>query len=244
MDNDEKMKYMYNWDNFLSLVCEGLIRTFPIKTVLKLLTNNYSVLKMKVSTEIDESTDTIFIKGESIEFYNKDIIKLFRLLTICGYFPSTFKFYDDNDKLISILIYKNINDEFLEILNDNIFKSTYCQITIESKFNRIINVPNEIYHVTNSKIVHKIFKNGLISKNKNKRAYHTERIYFGFNKIITKNLAYQFDEKTDYSLLKINTQNINAIFYDDPDFTNYGCYTYDNISPDKITVIDNFKNYS
>jgi hypothetical protein len=243
MDNEQKLRYIYNWENFISLLNEGLIHTYPIKTVVKLITNELSRLKLLVSIDTEISTNTIFVKGYSKTFYNKDIKHFISVISLCGYFPSTFKFYNKKDELIDKLIYENIDDEFLKTLNEKILNSYFTQITIESKFNKIVNVPNKLYHVTLCKNTNRILKYGLISKNNNKRAYHIERIYFGYNKIITKNLAYQFDEKSKYILLEIDTIGLNIIFYDDPDFTNDGCYTYDNISPNRIKILEQFENF-
>ena len=133
MNTEDKLKYIYNWDNFISLIKEGLISTYPIKTTIKLITRELSDLKIIAECDSEESTNTIFIKGYSYSFLDKDIKILIRAINTCGYFPSTFEFYDKTDKLINTLVYKNIDDEFLKELNDNIKDSYYTQFTIESK---------------------------------------------------------------------------------------------------------------
>lgn len=62
----------------------------------------------------------------------------------------------------------------------------------------------------------------------------------GYNPIIVKNLSFQF-EKGRYILLEINTIGLNIELYDDPDFSKNGGYTYSNIPPANIKIIDNFE---
>lgn len=61
----------------------------------------------------------------------------------------------------------------------------------------------------------------------------------GLDKIVTKNLAYQFSEG-EYILLKINTEGLNINIYDDPDFTGNGVYTYENIPRYNIEIVEEF----
>lgn len=82
-------------------------------------------------------------------------------------------------------------------------------------------------------------KMGLIPKSKNKRANHHDRVYLGYNKNIVKNLAYQF-KSGEYILLEIDTMGLDIILYDDPDFSKNGGYTYSNIHPKYIKIIDKF----
>ena len=199
-------------------------------------------------------TNTIILKGYSKEFINKDLSNLIGGINLCGYFPSTFEFYDENDSLIDIVIYKDIDiysklgkkqsDEFFNNLNDKIEKSYFVQITIESKFNLKVIVPHKIYHVTKSVNLPSILKSGLIPKSNNEKAFHSERIYFGYNPVMVVNLADQFDEKCEYVLLEINTNfNNPVIFYDDPDFSTFACYTNNNIPPSNIKVLRKFNNF-
>lgn len=135
-----RFKFMYNWDNFISLFNEGLLHTYPILTAVKLITREISSLEIKAKIDKEEGTNTIFIKGYSNSFLNKDLKKLIRAITTCGYFPSTFEFYNDKDELIKSVIYKDFKnnkeyDEFFKLVNNDISNSFFAQIAIESKFN-------------------------------------------------------------------------------------------------------------
>ena len=90
MNIESKFKLIYNYDNFISLLNEGLIHTYPIKTTIKLLNRELGSLKIKASIDKEDLTNTIFLKGYSSSFIGKDIKRLIRVMTSCGYFPSIF----------------------------------------------------------------------------------------------------------------------------------------------------------
>jgi len=233
------MSNISKYNEFINQIKEGLLETYPLKTSIKLISRYLSLDKSIFKIDSDDQTNTIFIKIVS-ETMNKDIVILLRNINLCGYFISNYDFYNKNDDHIDYLIHKDIiNDNFIKSLIKKINESYYTQITIEAKFNTIINIPKKLYHVTLSSNQNKVNKIGLVAKSKNKKANHNGRIYFGYNPIITKNLAYQFG-KGKYILLEIDTSNIDIKLYDDPDFTGNGAYTYNNIKPSIIKIIDEF----
>lgn len=253
MKTEKAFKSIYNFSNFSYLIEEGLIHTYPIKTVVKLLKRELNGVKSSI--DIEEETGTIFLKIYS-GFFNKDNInQLIRVITLCGYFPSIFELYDEDDNLLKSFNYKSTTNEkenelFLSDLLFEIQKSYFTQIIIESKFNKnITNIPNKLYHVAPYKFRDKILSKGLSPKTLSKKAYHPGRIYLGFEILITKNLAYQFEHKGKYVLFEIDTDKIGVNnlklkeyiqLYDDPDFPKNGCYTYQNIPPDCIKQILTF----
>jgi len=251
----DKFKYIYNYKNWISLINEGLIHTYPIKTAIKLITRELSELGIKSSIDAEYDTSTIFMKGYSDSFVDKDIKSLIRVIATCGYFPSTIELYDENDILIKSIVCKGVNytdqdyDTFFNIVNDDIKKSYYTQFTIESGFNKLIDVPNLVFHVTKSRYLDKILKIGLIPKSGNKKAYHHDRIYLGYDMNMVENLSNQFSEKCEYVLLEIDTSGLKfdssglpVKFYDDPDFSGNGCYFNGNIPPENIKVLYKFNN--
>lgn len=244
-DNEFKFKFIYNYSNFISLINEGLIHTYPIKTTIKLLNRELGNLSIKAKIDKEDSTNTIFLKGYSNSFVGKDIKILIRIMTSCGYFPSIFEFFDESDKLIKSIIYKELknSESFFKEFDKTVNDSFFTQITIESRFNKKIDINfNKLYHVTKSNKLDKILSIGLVAKSFNKKSFHEERIYLGFNQQITKNLAYQFEYKGEYALLEIDTHDLKLNLYEDPDFVGDGCYTQDNIPPKNIKVISKFVN--
>lgn len=148
---DEKYNKIYKFNNFISLLGEGLINTYPIKTTIKLILREIGHLKIQAKVDSDDETSTIFVKGYSKTFLNKDIKNLIRMITTCGYFPSTFGLYNKKDVLVSYINYSDFNSDdelesFFRELNRNIENSFYTEIIIESKFNSIVkNIPDKLY---------------------------------------------------------------------------------------------------
>lgn len=253
--NNLKNWGVHNYSNFVNLIKDGLIHTYPIKTAVKLIKRDLNGIK--ASVDVEEETGTIFLKGYSDSFNRGNIEQLIRVITLCGYFPSIFEFYDGDDNFLKSLNYKLVSNEveyflFLSDLDFEIKNSYFIQIVIESKFNKpITNIPDKLYHVTPSVFREKILSIGLSPKSLSKKAYHPGRIYLGFNLLVTKNLAYQFNYKGEYILIEINMDKIGLNnlklkdyiqLYDDPDFPNNGCYTNENIPPNCIKEILKFKN--
>ena len=95
MEISKKLKHIYNYNNFVDLIVEGLIHTYPIKTTVKLIKRELNGIKSNI--DIEEETGTIFLKGYSDSFNKDNISQLIRVITLCGYFPSIFELYDEDD---------------------------------------------------------------------------------------------------------------------------------------------------
>ena len=255
MEISEKLKHIYNYNNFVDLIVDGLIHTYPIKTTVKLIKRDLNGIKANI--DIEEETGTIFLKGHSDSFNIDNINQLIRVINLCVYFPSVFELYDKDDNLLKSFNYKLTSNEkeneiFLSSLDFEIKKSYFTQIIIESKFNKSVEkIPNKLYHVAPYVFRNKILLKGLSPKTLSKKAYHPGRIYLGFDILITKNLAYQFGHKGEYILFEIDTDKVGVNnlklkdyiqLYDDPDFPKNGCYTNENIPPGCIKEILKFKN--
>ncbi|MCB1713459.1 MAG: hypothetical protein KDH96_13625, partial [Candidatus Riesia sp.] len=90
---------------------------------------------------------------------------------------------------------------------------------------------------------YKILKNGLYPKSYNRKTKHPDRIYFFYDmndyKYLLKSL--KLNDKINnlyrnYSLYKVKLTQENII-HSDPNFSK-GFYTYDNISPMDIELIE------
>ena len=144
MEISEKLKHIYNYNNFVDLIVDGLIHTYPIKTTVKLIKRDLNGIKANI--DIEEETGTIFLKGYSDSFNINNINQLIRVITLCGYFPSVFEIYDKDDNLLKSFNYKlpsneKENEIFLSSLDFEIKKSHFTQIIIESKFNKSVDIP-------------------------------------------------------------------------------------------------------
>jgi hypothetical protein len=233
-------KNILKYNEFYNQIKEGLIKTYPIKTALKLISRDLSLRGINYNIDTEFETNTIFVKILSSDINIDNVLNIFRTINLCGYFISNYDFYDSKDNNIDYLIHNDkLNDDFIKALLSKINNSKFTQLTIESKYNKLVNIPKYLYHVTSKDNKGKILKIGLVPKSKNKRANHNDRIYLGYNKIVTKNLAYQFSSG-DYILLEIDTKGLNIKLYDDPDFTENGVYTYDNIPNSNIEIIEEF----
>lgn len=245
------MRYIDSYNEYIEyFITEGLISSAGILKAQHIITRFISQLGYVLHSDIDKTTDTLFIKFESIYLNTnrgreEDIFKILSNINSCGYFVTEFAFYDKHDNYLNTLVHLNVlTDEFLDELFIRLANSEYVMMTIETKFNKEIKPPKFLYHLTLSNNYDKIKRKGLIPKTENKRTRHLDRIYFRLDKINTKGLAKQFG-KGEYILLEINTDELRndkgileIKFYDDPDFSNYAVYTYENIKPSAISKIE------
>lgn len=187
------------------------------------------------------------------KFTDKTYIQFCILLNNLGYYISILKLTNKHNMINSFK-----PDEFKEkYLTDNFLKNIIkYELIIEPKYDIKHKLKtNTLYHVTESKYIDKIFKNGLITKSKNTKTFHPERLYLVYNLqdaeqyISQKNFYYLTNynktkqpnkskfKEIEYVILKIELpENNEIIFFDDPNFSGKGIYTYENISPKYITI--------
>ena len=108
------------------------------------------------------------------------------------------------------------------------------------------NIPRYIYHITKPTILHKIQRNGITPKSKNKQFSYPPRCYFFtvFDEDLMRWFA-EYSEKVqeeqDYLVVTVDTTKLNddVKFWTDKSFdSSVAIYTYDNIPP---TAIVNFQ---
>ena len=226
---------MFNYEKFLELIKEGLITTHNIE---------------KYHGSLDIELNSIGIKSE-INIISKFVFELSVLnsndinnsnlqyiITICkdllGYYPSyiwvknnigwnSFKFEERylNNK------YSEIRIRFESKYEDGLYKND-------------LDVPEIAYHLSPTEKKDKILKNGLCPKSYNRKSKYPDRVYL-FDDLselssLLKSLKINDKEDNKYTLYKVKMDN-KMIIHTDPNFKN-GFYTYDNISPYKIEVID------
>lgn len=121
-------KYILSECELVTYLNEAIIKTYPIKTTIKLLKREF----INFYSDFEEETGTIFIKIDKSIIDKTILSKIISFLNIYGYFPSLITLYDKSDVYISNYKwnqYKNILDD---IYSSN-FK--YLQIDFESKYN-------------------------------------------------------------------------------------------------------------
>lgn len=228
-------------DPFTGELYEGLIQTINVDKALDIVLNHFENLP---ESDIINDGDSIIvgfkpnytedkIKNYIGNYPDPNISKILVLLNNLGYFPSMVK-YELNNRGEQYDIKYNPSKFRDLILNE---EPTYLIFFFEAKYDPIINPPQFIYHITDSKYIDSIKKIGLKPKSLNKRSNHSERIYFSLDenksKVLWNNLKYDLP-KGKGVLLVIDTINLNNTFYKDPNFKNMGIYTYENIPPQNI----------
>lgn len=228
-------------DPFNGVIYEGLIKTTPIDQSLNILNRqlqNYPELDL-----VDDGNQLIVgfkpkyidykISNYSGQTYDPNISNLLKLLNNLGYLPSIIK-YELNNKGEQY-VKKYSPKELRRLIEED--EPTYLIFVFEPKYDPIVTPPEYIYHITSRKFLDNIKLIGLKPKTLNKRSTHPERVYFSLNKTssnsLWKNMEYHYG-KDDGILLTISTTNLNNIFYNDPNFTGKGIYTYGNIPPSNI----------
>lgn len=155
--------------------------------------------------------------------------ELLNLIESIGYFVSVFHL--ESDEL------ENLKDKTK--IKEELEKSKRISIAIEPYFDDKVKFDGEyLYHTADSKTINKIMKHGLIPKTKNTRSFYPKRVYLSPNLEWMESIKQQLkgDKQGDYVDLKI--KNFEGLsLYKDVRF-NGGFYTYDNIHPKYIEVIN------
>lgn len=237
------------------------IKTFENQSCFEGLISSYDINKFK--KHIEESFSFIeyycfFDKNDklnvSLKTISKDIIyDLYKMCVVYGYYVAVVDI-----KTINKMEKKNIKlEEFNKTyLYDDKWFNILSEINfvLEPKFDKFyddeydkdsINIDDIeksdiFYHSTESKNIEKIQKIGLVPKSKNIRSSHPERIYLTKNiKSIKSFIALRRDKdfSIKYTILEINTKDLDLKIYKDPNFKS-GFFIYDNISPERIKIVE------
>lgn len=232
---------------------------------IKLLENfNYKLIKEGLIRSVDYDIAVEKLKKLVFKYKLKGQVKLYfpyedRIeINIYGVsFIDKKSFYNEFKSLLNLLGYyvSSYVNEYLDTIKKDIPFSVfndYDEITIwlNKKFDFEKGVPIELFHLTQKKHINKINKQGLIPKSKNVIEKHPDRIYLFLDEEDAKNFTvlkdlYSYSDVRmtidDFILLKIDTRLLkNLKLYEDPKFDKniIAFYTYDNISPNAISVIE------
>jgi len=238
---------MINYNDFVNQIKEGLIYTHNIlKHKINLNIQLDSIgLEYKIEI-INKLTFNIIIFN--LEYFKKnDLYNVFfdTIINLYGYFPTYFVVKRKND-MENRFIFDEI--KFKENLSNF---TDYITVRFEAKYEdgerkNDLQIPEKLYHISPSIFYDKILNNGLEPKSNNRITNHTPRIYLFYFlndkdillKRFKKNDILKLGKERKYNIYEIETTKINIIIHSDPNFEN-GCYTYDNIHPDDIKLLEN-----
>lgn len=241
--------------DYIDSINEGLVKTYPGKTVLKNILNSLKQMSINATGKFKDNKIQLSIKNFNLIPLSQ-INHLFEhidtiIINRGGWFPSNMNI----KKLTNIQKHYKYNFTDIIRIHDEI---DTISIEYESKFDTQENpIPNKLYHLTIKEYSKKIKRIGLIPKSKSKLSSHLDRIYLCITKqdcidLIPKMMFYYTGEK-DEMIYKFgkklfnkdltpviyeidNSSNLIDKLYVDPNYTQ-GYYTLCNIPPDKIKIV-------
>lgn len=235
-----------NYQYFLNKLYEGLIMTHPITKYLDNIKDTIISNTPNVKTNIIVDYDKLTFKLEILNNCTYlDIEKINSLCTCLGYFISQY--------MITVNGKTNIfkfDDNFKNTINKfNNF--TKLILYYDGVFDKIIEVPDKIYHATNIKNIHNIKEIGLYPRSGSKLRYHQDRIYFSLNLLDCENIVNKLRNfnklsEPDYIILEINTKDVKENNFDGSitsvkfrkDPQSDGTYTFSNMPKERIQLLN------
>lgn len=247
----------YTFDEFIQYINEGLITTYNIDITIDRISDlikSYNI-PVKISKK---HNNTFTIKFKNVHIL-RDFDKIFEIIisdlfNLFGWFPSKMEM----ENIYAMKNNKKFDIDEIKMYFKNLLS---IKITFESKFDeKLINIPEKMYHLTIQEYEKNILKYGLIPKYKSKLTSHDYdgRIYLCDNiekckLLINKMILYYKEER--YNILsdvrnknKIYNKNTNWIIfeidtktavinmlYNDPNYIG-GYYYLNNIQPDAIKI--------
>jgi hypothetical protein len=225
-------------DPFTGELSEGLIKTVEIDKAIDVIAKQFPTFDTfyegdtGIRLEFRPIYPSTKLQNYAGDFPDPKISKVLALLNNLGYFPASVQYELGSGDVRNM---KYNSSKFRDLILNQTPK--YLSFIFEPKYDPVVNVPQFIYHITDSRHLAKIAKTGLKPKALNKISTHESRIYFSTNKRASDLL---WKELKDYIkdgvgvLLTVDTTNLKATFYNDPNFEEAGVYTYSNIPPQHI----------
>ncbi len=219
-----------------------------MKTFLEFITESLSHLEKFLSDNLKDSEYYFNGRGKlNIEInkinYNKVIAMLKPIertykYSLCGYFSN---FYDENEEISDFNEFRkdiayNIKiqiEDGSDYYDDEPLITLYFEPVYGEK---ISNIPNIVYHVTDLSNIDNIKLKGLLPKNTNKISYHPRRVYLLLNEEDAQDLIKNFRFNIDNPvILTVDITNIktNLSFYKDINYPK-GVFIDQRISPKYI----------
>lgn len=218
-------------------IYETLDRTHSVDTTINLMSRWFlcSDESGHNHCQFSKSDEEKSIKFVTDFIIDEKLKKLLESMNNLGWEPSHFMYGNDD--------YKFDEEHYLDSIKK--FKN-WISLYFEAKYNVELsgdNLPNEMYHLTSKRHLDKIQKIGLAPKSKEKIAKHSERIYLansldGIKALLNNDKFYPGE--IGFVVLSINIGELlkrRVIkFFEDPMFSDYGVYTYENIPPQFISI--------
>ncbi len=244
------MNYITTYSEFM---LNETLKTHDINLTFNNVNRELSLLRINFNININLNKIEIILLGFRFLKDIKSYLDLLNNLLIDrhGWFPSEME-------ITNISNMKNTLPYDEDALLDN-KNNTYYQdvkITYEAKYDKLLNIPNKLYHLSIQQYENSVLKNGLIPKSKSKLSKHLDRIYLCsdpkdcYNLIPRMNFLYGMNKfsnsknnkNTKWIIYEIDTRNLDIELYQDPNYTNStAAYTSDNINRDNITIFDKEK---
>jgi len=219
-----------------------------MKTFLEFITESLSHLEKFLSDNLKDSEYYFNDRGKlNIEInkinYNKviDMLKPIERTykySLCGYFSD---FYDANEEISDFNEFRKDILYWINTLLENSDDYEYDEPLITLYFEpvygeKISNIPNIVYHVTDLSNIDNIKSKGLLPRNTNKISYHPRRVYLLLNEEGAQDLIENFKFNIDNPvILTVDISNIkaNLSFYKDINYPK-GVFIDQRISPKYI----------
>ena len=255
MEGIEKRYYNPNFSNFYNLN-EGLVQSYNMDKVANHLKSKFpnvsdvinhavNVYRLPSKKPTGKNTGSFEVKITSFDNLDKIIDTIDQTY---GWFVSVIVLNDDiafadwdfNGTYVKVnepYMNMEMNRFIHNVLKDNVES---ISIFVEAKFTVEDFKITELYHLTDSKYIPKIKRNGLVPKT---HGNHPERIYFGKN---LDDIYEMVGGKFEYGsiLLRLNFDEYGDeirdkyVFYKDPRKTS-AVFTLDCIDPKYIQIMDN-----
>lgn len=213
---------------------EGLIKTHTDNEVFKYLQKQKEKNNVYYHP-VSNGAIKIFYRPDNI-IHGEKIHKT--MTNVLGYYLAGIQ-YDLGDEFETEDIENpdfNLWKEILDEYDDDYGENNSAAFMYEKKFDApYIGKNRTLYHVTDNNNVKDILKRGLIPKAHHKLLYHPERVYFMTDLDGIQEFINHPSSMISYpTILEVDTTGIDL--YIDPNHPK-AVYTYDNINPNKISVL-------
>lgn len=246
---------MLKFSEYIYNISKGLIKTYDADKLILYAKNYLSSSGYIVDINYIKDINVVELIIYDIGKIDRSDIDIF-FEYLNSIFINQFGWYPSKMKM------KNFYGWHEENYDENRLKHIYKKMDIisiryESKFDKEINVPNKLYHLSIQEYENNILKFGISPKSKSKLSTHLDRIYMCLseqdciNLIPRMKLHYNsekddiiytpsnknkiYNKDTKWIIYEINTDGLDIVMYQDPNYKN-GYYILRNIPPNNIKI--------
>ena len=229
-----------------NIIYEGMYYTHSIERVFGVFVHDVNEKKIKIiPNKIRNKFEIVF--NDLTKAYYDTISQKLHLL---GWFVNTMQIkysIKKDNKIVIIDIKTSFDADELNNIFDNAIEILYLHLVCEARYDIELSVrqfPTYLYHISQPLLQKKIKLKGLIPKSSHKaNTNHPDRVYLVFSLSDAKKLAEKFKHATGYNTydiyeIKTNQLQMHFKYFQDPNFVGQGCWTYNNIAPYDLKLID------